>query len=67
MHLMLTLEDIKEKLKKQPEIDLLEILEIDSEMLVDRFGDLVEDRMDYFIEDLEDERLMEVDGDERDD
>jgi hypothetical protein len=51
----LTLEDIKDKLKTLPEIDLLEVLEISSEDLVDRFSDKIEDKMEYLINDLEDE------------
>lgn len=51
----LTEEETKEKLKQLPEIDLLEILNIDSEMIVDRFWDIIEDRQDYFIKDLETE------------
>ena len=51
----LTLEDIKDRLKKLDEVTLCEILEIDSEELVDRFPDKVEDKIDYFEGDLEDE------------
>lgn len=39
-----TIEELKELLKKEPEIDLLEILNIDSEMLVERFIDEIEER-----------------------
>ena len=49
----LTMEDIKEKLKQLPEIDLLEVLEIDSEMLVDRFYDLIEERAEYLAVELD--------------
>ena len=50
----LTEEDIYSKLKILPEIDLLEILEISSEDIVNRFQDKIEEKRDYFIQDLED-------------
>jgi len=40
----LTLEDIKDRLKQLDEITLMELLEISSEDLVDRFVDKIEDR-----------------------
>lgn len=49
----LTLHDICSKLKRLPEADLLEVLDISSEDIVDRFEDIIEERMDYLIEDLE--------------
>lgn len=39
---MLTLEDVCERLKKIDEVSLLEVLEINSEEIVDRFIDKVE-------------------------
>lgn len=51
----LTLEEVKEKLKQLDETSLLEILEIDSEEIVERFSDKIEDKEDYFITDLEEE------------
>lgn len=51
----LTLEDIKDRLKQLPELDLLEVLEISSEDLVLQFGDKIEEKLDYLTEDLEDE------------
>lgn len=51
----LTLEDVKKRLQKQDEVSLLEILEISSEDLVDRFEDKIEEKLDYFIDDLGDE------------
>ena len=51
----LTLEEVKEKLKQLDETTLLEILEINSEEIVERFSDKIEDREDYFITDLEEE------------
>lgn len=44
MHL--TLPEIAERLKQIDEITLLEILGITSEDIVDRFGDIVEERAD---------------------
>lgn len=51
----LTLEEVKEKLKQLDETTLLEILEINSEEIVEKFSDKIEDREDYFITDLEEE------------
>ncbi len=51
----LTLEEVKERLKKLDETSLLELLNITSDQLVERFEDLIEDREDYFIKDLEEE------------
>ena len=52
---MLTSQDVRERLKQLGETDLLEILEISSEDIVDRFDDKIEEREDYFISDLENE------------
>lgn len=49
----LTHEEVKEKLKQVPEVDLLELLEISSEDLVDRFDDRIEEKRTYLEEDLE--------------
>lgn len=51
-----TLQDILEWLKKQDEISLLELLEINSEEIVDRFIDFIEDKYDSLQEDYEAER-----------
>jgi len=53
---MLTFTDVCDRLKQQDEISVLEVLEITSEELVDRFNDKIESKMDYFLEDLEDEQ-----------
>ena len=50
----LTEKDLNDKLKNLPELDLLEILDICSEDIVDRFQDKIEERRDYFEADLED-------------
>ena len=52
---MLTFTDVCDRLKQQDEISILEVLELTSEELVDRFHDKIEDKLDYFLEDLEDE------------
>lgn len=51
----LTFEEIKERLKRQDEISLLEILNISSEDLVDRFEDVIEDKIETLAKDFEDE------------
>ena len=48
----MTLYDLKERLKQQGEISILEVLEIDSEMLVERFEDLVESKFEYLENEL---------------
>lgn len=45
MTLLIT--EIMEKLKQQDEVLLLELLNINSEMIIDRFSDLIEERMNY--------------------
>jgi hypothetical protein len=51
---MLTLEDIKDKLKQLDEVTLMETLEITSEDLVDRFADLIEKQQDTLELELDD-------------
>ena len=53
-NMSLTEKDLNDKLKNLPELDLLEILDICSEDIVDRFQDKIEERRDYFEADLED-------------
>ena len=43
---MRTLADMKQQLKQLDEITLLELLNISSEELVDRFEDIIEDKAD---------------------
>ena len=50
----LTLNEIRDRLKQLDEITLMEILDISSEDLVERFQDKIEDRENYFAKDLED-------------
>ena len=54
---MLTLSDVINHLKRIDEISLLEILEISSEDIVDRFQDKIEDRYDSLREEFEEEDL----------
>ena len=51
---MLTLPDICDKLKRLDEVTILELLEIDSEEIVSRFQDRIEDMADYLEELLDD-------------
>ncbi len=51
----LTIEDISERLKRQDEVSLLEILEINSDDIVDRFQDFIEEHAEFLSEDLEDD------------
>lgn len=52
---MLTLTDLQEKLKSVDEISLMEILDISSEDLVQRFLDRIEERYDDLSEDFSEE------------
>ena len=51
---MLTLPDICDKLKRLDEVTVLELLEINSEEIVAKFQDKIEDMADYFEELLDD-------------
>lgn len=51
----LTFQEISDKLKQCDEITLLEILEINSEEIVERFGDKIEENIEKFEEDFDDE------------
>lgn len=50
-----TYADVLRRLMQEREIDLLELLEISSEDLVERFRDKIEDKMEDFILEFEDE------------
>jgi hypothetical protein len=52
---MLTLEEVKERLKHLDEIILLEVLDISSEELVEQFSDVIADKLEELIEELEEE------------
>jgi len=56
---LLTFQEVKEKLCTYDEITLLEILEISSEDLVERFEDKIEEKYETFSEDLEEENPEE--------
>ncbi len=45
--------ELKERLKRLGEIDLLEVLQIDSEQLVERFDDIIEQRAEYLAEEVD--------------
>lgn len=49
----LTLRDIMERLGRLDEITLLEVLDITSEELIERFADKIEDRFDELERDLD--------------
>jgi|TARA_R110000787_G_scaffold179632_2_gene291509 hypothetical protein len=51
---MLTIPDICDKLKRMDEVTILELLEINSEEIVNRFQDKIEDMADYLEEALDD-------------
>lgn len=51
----LTTFDIARRLEQQPEISVLEVLEISSSDLVDRFMDRIEEKMDYLEDELGDD------------
>lgn len=48
-----TIEELKDKLKQFDEVHLLEILNISSEDLVDRFEDVIISRRGYLLGELE--------------
>jgi hypothetical protein len=53
---MRTLEEIKEALAEQfDEVDILDMLGVNSFTLVNRFSDLIEDRIEFFAELVEDD------------
>ena len=49
----LTLHDLKDRLKQIDEVDLLELLDISSEDIVERFIDLIEDNFDKLEKEVE--------------
>ena len=52
---MLTVNELKERLSRYDEVIILELLEITSEDILDRFSDLLEDKYDYLSEELKDD------------
>jgi hypothetical protein len=51
---MVTLEELKDKLKRLDEVTLVELLELTSEDLVDRCADLIEEKQDTLELDFDD-------------
>ena len=60
----MTFTELCEKLKEIEETLLLELLNINSSQIVDRFEDVVEERRDYIEEDLEADNIWEDDEEE---
>jgi hypothetical protein len=51
----LTFHDLVDLLKREDEVTLLEVLEISSEDLIERFGDWIEERYEELTEKYQDE------------
>lgn len=49
----ITFEELKEKLQRVDEVTLLELLEIRSDDIVDRFEDYIEEQQDKLMRDIE--------------
>lgn len=52
---MLTLPELFDRLKQVNEVDLLELLDVSSEELVDRFQDIIEERYEFLYGQFEEE------------
>ena len=48
-----TFEELKEKLKRVDEVALLELLEIRSEDIIERFDDFIEEQQDRLLREIE--------------
>lgn len=57
----LTLTDLFEQLKQIDETSLLEVLDISSEDLVERFADLIEERFDTLIQEFPEDETTQSD------
>ena len=55
----LTLSDLKDKLLREDEVSLLEILNISTEDILDRFEDRIEERYDQIVGEYEPEEDSE--------
>ena len=55
----ITFTELREKLKQIDEISLLEILNISSEDLVERFSDVIEDKYEILKEEFQDDEEAE--------
>lgn len=60
---MKTFEEVCSQLKRLDEITLLEVLDISSEEIVDRFRDIIEDRIEELATEFEDEQESETESD----
>ena len=49
----LTIEELKERLMQFNELDVVELLDLTSEDILDRFEDVVEDRYDILIKEIQ--------------
>jgi hypothetical protein len=45
---VITVQELKQKMMQLDEVTLMELLEVTSEDLVNRFGDIIENNYDYF-------------------
>lgn len=59
---MKTFDEICEQLKETDEITLLEVLNISSEEIIERFQDFIESKLDFFQKDLEEQEEEENDS-----
>jgi len=59
---MITLTELEEKLKREEECSLLEILDITSEDIVDRFNDKIEEKYESLAEEFDDTEDQEEDN-----
>lgn len=50
----LTLEEVKERLKQLDEVTLLELLEVDADLIVERFDDVIENNFEFYEEQVKD-------------
>ena len=53
MNMNITFEELKEKLQSVDEVTLLELLEIRSDDIVDRFEDFIEEQQDKLMREIE--------------
>jgi len=53
MNMNITFEELKEKLQSVDEVTLLELLEIRSEDIVERFEDYIEEQQDKLMREIE--------------
>lgn len=52
---MLTISEVNERLLRLDEVSLLEVLDVSSEDIVERFQDLIESKYDTLVGELEDD------------